>query len=234
MNEVIIPMPLEVLGADYDKASWLQARHALQAAFAPIGDDTEEIELRFMFGGEEFVMYGRPRVVQHDMTLIRSGVTVANCVFVALNPLIFASEATTLGPINLPTMVGGLTVPFTVPFTIDSVLTGGSLSITNEGTAETYMIITITGPVEEPRIVMKLADGTIQTLEINTKLLTGQALVINTATRTVMLNGTISQLGNTSGEFPTLPAGGPHEMLFRAGEYNASAELSVSYTKVWW
>jgi hypothetical protein len=233
MNEVIVPFPVKVDG-NGSKSEWLQRRFELQAAFAPIGDSIEEIEMRFNFGGTEYVMYGRPRVVNMDMTLMVSRITVANCAFVALNPLIFASEPTVLGPINLPVMVGGLTVPFTVPLTIDSVLTGGSLSITNEGTAETFMVITITGPVEEPRVVMKLEDGTIQTLEIDTKLLTGQTLTINTATRTVMLNDTISQLGNAIGTFPTLPAGGPHEMLFRAGEYNANAELSVSFTKVWW
>lgn len=233
MDEVVVPLILEVKG-DGTKAGWFQSRAALHAAFAPIGDDTEEIELRFEFGGDEYVMFGRPRVVNHDMTLIRNGVSVTNAAFIALNPLIFAAESTTLGPINLPTMVGGLTVPFTVPFTIDSVLTGGSLEITNPGSAETYMVITIEGPVEEPRVIMQLEDGTIQTLFVNTKLLTGQTLTIDTAARTVLLNGSISQEGNTSGDFPTLPVGGPHTMLFRAGEYNANAELSVTFRTVWW
>lgn len=234
MNEVIVPLPIEVQSTGGNKATWLTARHQLQAAFAPIGDDTTEIEMRFMFGGVEMVMYGRPRVVNHDMTLIGTGVTVANCAFVALNPLIFASEDEVVGPINLPVMIGGLTVPFTVPFTIDSVLTGGFADITNVGTAETYMVIDIEGPVQEPSIIMRHFDGTTQTLAFDIDLLTGQTLTINTATRTVLLNGTSSQLGITSGEFPTLPTGGPHRILFRAGEYDAGAEMTVTYRPVWW
>lgn len=236
MDEAVVPLYIAVDGGEAGGANggWLAAHQQLMSAFRPVGEAAEDVELRFAIAGQEFVMYGRPRMVEPDLTTIGSGLTVTQAAFVALDPLIYAADAVTVGPIHLPVFTGGLVVPYTVPFSIDAVATSGFADITNTGTADTALTIRIDGPVIDPRVTMQLADGTVQTLVIDLELTAGQWLDIDAQQKTVLLNGTSSRRGQTSGDWPTLPTGGPHRLLFRAGDYNDQATLTATFRPAYW
>lgn len=231
--EVVVPMTIRVRGASSDVASWLAAHQTLTAAFAPVGESAADAELRFMLGGTEFLMRGRPRMVEPDLTLINSGKSITQAAFVALDPFIYAGTETVAGPTGLPTFSGGLTVPVTAPFTVSGVLASGFLNLTNTGTAETPLSIRIDGPVQEPSVTLQRTDGITQALRFGFDLETGQWLDIDTGARTVMLNGASSRRGQTAGDFPILPAG-THVLQFRAGEYNPTATVTVRFRSAWW
>lgn len=233
MAEAVVPFTLRVLGATRDVGAWVTAHQTLMAAFRPVGESAVDAELRFVFGGVEYLMRGRPRMVEPDITLINSGKSITQAAFVALDPFIYAGAETVAGPTNLPTFSGGLTIPVTVPFTVDGVLVSGFLDLFNAGTADTPLLIRIDGPVQEPRVTLQRDDGVIQTLRFDLDLGVGEWLDIDTGARTVTLNGTSSRRGQTAGDFPILPPG-THTILFRAGEFNLDAEMTVTFRSAWW
>src|SRR3546814_20814929 len=115
-----------------------------------------------MFGGTEFLMRGRPRMVEPDLTLSNSGKSITQAAFVALDPFIYAGVETVAGPTGLPTFTGGLLVPILAPFTVDAVPASGFLDLTNTGTADTPLSIRIDGPVTEPSVTLQRDDGVTQ------------------------------------------------------------------------
>lgn len=213
-------------------AGWLELRHQIAQAFRPIGDQIEEVELRFALGGSEWLLRGRPRGVEHDVNLIRAGRSVTQCGFAALDPFIYSGADVVTGPITLPTFTGGLTVPFTVPFTVDATLVGGQAALTNEGTADTPLLLRIDGPALRPFVAVAYADGRVDTLRFNLELQSGQWLDVDTGARTVLLNGQASRRGQTAGEFPILPSD-THEIHFRADE-DAGGTLTARHRHAWW
>lgn len=233
-DEVVVPLRLRVKDpSEATLGRWLELHQQLVAAFRPVGEATADTELRFSLGGREYVMFGRPRMVEPEVTTIRSGWSVTQAAFVALDPFIYAGTETSIVNIGLPTFTGGLTVPFTVPFTIDAVAADGFASLTNEGTADTGLAIRLDGPVESPTVTLIRDDGTFQALSIDVTLSAGQWLDIDTKARTVLLNGTISRRGQASGQWPILPPG-THELRWRSPNYNATAQMSVTFRSAWW
>lgn len=77
----------------------------------------------------------------------------------------------------------------------------GSGVLTNPGNVESYMIIEIAGPDENPSII--IGD---QTLSYTGTIAEGEKLIINTETMEVELNGE-NVLGSFTGEFPVLQSG---------------------------
>src|SRR5690554_2236087 len=178
-------VPLYVAPAGEDVATWLLLHQRLMAAFAPVGAAAEDVELRWALGGREFVMFGRPRMVESDIAAIGSSRTsIANCAFIALDPLIYSGTEES-GSIGLPQFVGGLTVPFTVPLYVTGSVVGGEAELTNEGTAPTPLSIRLDGPLPEPRVTVHHPDGDIETLRVMFDLSTGQWLDIDTGSHAV-------------------------------------------------
>jgi hypothetical protein len=104
-------VPLRILIDTDDENTWLVAHQKLMAAFRPVGEITRNTELRFHLGGREFVMFGRPRMVEPELDLIGLGKAFTSAAFVALDPLIYAGAETVVPGIGLPTFTGGLTIP---------------------------------------------------------------------------------------------------------------------------
>ncbi|MGH3878071.1 MAG: hypothetical protein ACRDSK_13660 [Actinophytocola sp.] len=229
MDEVVVPMRIAVRGAT--PAQWLTNQQELVAAFRAVGEAVAEVELRFAIAGSEFLMYGRPRLADPDLTLIASNTTIVSAAFVALDPLIYAGTETVVGPIGLPTQTSGLTVPFTVPFMVTGTVVGGSGVLQNLGTAETGLLLRIDGPVIEPSVTLQRADGVIQTLSFDLTLAAGQWLDVDTTQKTALLNGTASRY--PSGDWPVLPKG-THTIRWTAADYNATAALTVRFRSAWW
>lgn len=181
-------VPIRVMVNQSDVPSVVDAIHDLRAAFRAVGDAAVEEELRFALGGREYVMFGRPRIVDPGTDLLGVGKSRVRASFVALDPTIYSgiqSESTT----TLPTFSGGLTVPFTVPFTIDATKSGGSLSLTNDGNREVGLDLEIDGLVREPRVVLQRSDGVTQQVRYPADVASGRTLSIDTKAKTADLDG---------------------------------------------
>lgn len=164
----------------------------------------------------------RPDIDPLNSTSVRWQMTL-----IAPDPLKKSVTEYTTGQIELPSTTGGLTFPFTAPFTFDATVTAGSALVTNGGTADIGLLIRIDGPATNPHIT--LARGTdVQTLRCNLTVDAGQWLTIDTAARTVMLNDLVSRRGAVSGDFPILTPG-TSELSWDADTYEAAARLTATW-----
>lgn len=118
-EEVIVPLVLAVradrgepdcLVTPDAEDAWAALQQALSAAFAPVGDQVGESELRFTLGSRDYVMFGRPRLVEPDTTnLWRIARTNTQCAFAALDPRKYSAEQVTQST-GLSQQEGGLVV----------------------------------------------------------------------------------------------------------------------------
>lgn len=123
-EEVIVPLVLTVrperdepdcLVTPEAEDAWAALQQALSAAWAPIGDLVGESELRFTLGSRDYVMFGRPRVVDPDTrNLWRIARTNTQLVFAALDPRKYSADQVTEST-GLSQQEGGLTVPGFIP-----------------------------------------------------------------------------------------------------------------------
>jgi len=225
VDAVVIPMRIVALGQGAPQ--FLALHQQLTAAFAP---SSQDLELRFAVAGSEYVMYGRPRLVEPEPRNI-TGIAYYRAAFIALDPLIY-SGAEHLQTLVLPQVTGGLTLPVQAPFTIGATVITGRAQITNAGTAPAGLRLRFNGPVVEPRVSL-LVGSVTSTLRILLTLTAGQFLDVDTAARTVYLNGTVSRRGNTTGDWPILP-NGTYELAFDATTYDAAASLEVRWRDAWY
>lgn len=231
LDEAVVPMRIRVQGSGV--GGWLSAHQLLSAAFRPIGDSTSDVELRWALAAQEYVMFGRPRMVEPDAEIVGTGKSYTQAAFVALDPFIYAGDQTVIDEIGLPIFTGGLTVPVMVPVQIDGALAAGFADLTNTGTADAGLSIRIDGPVVMPSVWLVHDDGTVQRLRFDIELVAGQWLDIDTRIRTVLLNGTTSRRGQTTGDWPILPPG-THRLRWNATTYNDQATLTVRWRSAWW
>lgn len=232
-QERVVPMRILIIDeVAQNTAGWMLSRHELAAAFRPIGDAVTDVDLRFKLGGVEYLLRGRPRMLEPSTTHIGRGHGFVDAAFVALDPLIYAGTESSVST-GLTAFTGGLTVSVTVPFSVDATQTSGIASLINEGTADTALLLKIDGPVVQPRVTVERADGVVQTLRFNLTLNTGEWLDVDTAAKTVLQNGTVNRRGLTAGDFPTLPTG-THTLRFAAGDYNASALVTARWRNAYW
>lgn len=242
-SERVVPIRLLIRDGDaLTVTAWKAARDRLAAAFAPVGDAAEQVELRYAHGGEERVLFGRPRLLEFDTTLMGLGSTFVRAGFVAQDPRIYAGALST-DQTGLPTQTGGLTVPFVVPFTVDGVLNGGSLSLLNAGTTDTGLVLRIDGPVADAQVILQRPDGSVQSIRFDLTLATGQWLDIDTAARTALLNGLpgANQRGRAVWDIDPYPlpgdpsgAGATTTLRFESSDFNPSALLTAFWRSAWW
>jgi hypothetical protein len=110
VDEAVVLIPISVYRSGSTKAEWLAAHQQLSAAFTAVGSTGELPELRFEWGGSEFVLFGRPRQVRVTADNIAVGKSVAQCAFVAPDPRIYSGLLTSQST-GLPLQQGGLTLP---------------------------------------------------------------------------------------------------------------------------
>lgn len=225
-EQVIIPMRLVIIGDESGVTGWLARMRGLLAAFAP---SHEDLELRFALDGAEYVMFGRPRLVDPEARMM-DGTNYVQAAFVALDPVMY-SGAEHVESVMLPIVTGGLEFPIQFPIQFTATTVAGRVNLTNAGTATVGLRLRIDGPVVEPRVTL-LVDGVASTLRFNLTLTAGQWLDVDTAARTVYMNGTASRRGNAAGVWPLLPSG-THELAFDAAAYDAAAELTVTWRDGW-
>lgn len=233
LDETIVPMRVYVRPPEKTPQVWLPLHQALMAAFEPVGDAGQDVELRFAVAGSEFVMFGRPRQVEPDTGELRvhRGRSWSSAAFVALDPRIYSGVEQS-AQLGLPTFTGGLTAPIVAPFTVDGVMVGGRVTVANDGLADTPLSLRIDGPAVTPSVTLQRPDGLIQTLTVLFDLAAGQWLDIDTGSHAVLLNGVANRRGNVAGEFPILPPG-TSTLRFNAADFDAAAELTARWRHAW-
>lgn len=148
------------------------------------------------------------------------------------------STTTDTGTTHLPTSTGGVTVPYTLPYTIDATTVAGQITATNVGTFDTAPVFTITGPVSRPQVMTQMPDGSVRFLNYSQDLSASDVLVIDTGAsgpRSVTLNGNASRRRylTTPAGWPTTPSGSTVTFQFRAAAYNSTATLTAQWRSAW-
>ncbi|WP_405408895.1 phage distal tail protein [Streptomyces decoyicus] len=113
--------------------------------------------------------------------------------------------------------------------------TPGAVTVDNNGDADTYPVLVVTGPVIRPAITNQ---ATGATLEYDLTLAATDRLVIDTRAGTVTLNDTAPRLDDaTARSTPeqafTLPPAASL-LSFRAEEFNDAGALTVLWRSAWW
>lgn len=125
---------------------------------------------------------------------------------------------------------GGVAFPLTFPLDF-GVSTGGAVALPNDGTVKSWPLLRITGPVINPRI---LNPATGDSLRLAMTINAGEYVDIDTAARTVLLQGSASRRALTASTGEWLPvAPGGASFSFGADSYSAAAVLTVSARSAW-
>ncbi|MEW2161450.1 hypothetical protein AB0912_00335 [Streptomyces sp. NPDC007084] len=136
---------------------------------------------------------------------------------------------------KLPVTTGGLTPPVTPPVTIVSTSVSGVIDAENVGSFETRPVFVINGPVDSPKILAQMPDGSTRFLTYSQSLGVGEQLVINTDAHSVILNGDVSRrrfMATPTG-WPIIPANSQISVRFDALYYNSSATLTALWRSAW-
>ena len=224
-NGRTITMELEAFGLT---AAALEATIApLLAAFVPTGS---EALLAFKLPGQvdRFVnarCRRRGWLIDNEYAMGNANISVE---FYASDPRIYAATLTSLSA-TLPTVSGGLTFPAAAPFVFGSAGSGGAIAANNSGTFETPWTATFSGPLVAPALTHT---GQGKTLALTGTLAAGETLVLDSAAKTVMLNGTASRyswLTAASQWFTLEPGSNP---LAFAGASGAGS-CTVTFRSAW-
>jgi phage-related protein len=85
-----------------------------------------------------------------------------------------------------------LSVPYTVPFTVDSLVVPGTVSLTNPGNATGPVVLRIDGPVTGPQVT-HVASGLTLTFETTLQLVSGDWLTVDMEQQTALQNDQASR-----------------------------------------
>lgn len=149
--------------------------------------------------------------------------------FYASDPRIYSQTLTQVST-SFPTATGGLTFAALAPFVFGTGGTSGTLDCTNSGTFETPYVVVFNGPLVAPSLE-HVVQGKILNLSGAT-LAAGETLVLDSSSRTVLLNGTASRYSwlTAASQWFTLSPGA-NGLRFSGG--SGSGSVQVSYRNAW-
>lgn len=187
----------------------------------------QESTLRYMAGGRVRRVYGRPRNFTFDPTLLYShGYVSAGAQFVTADTLQYDDVEESLRVGLVPGNAGGLVSPLISPLT--TVAGGQRQGIVNiEGDAPAPLLITIKGPVSNPRV-----SSTGWQIGLDMVLAYDQSVTIDTRRRTVKRNDGADMSGAlTRATF--LPEArlrpGDREIVFAGTDATGTATCTVAW-----
>lgn len=151
---------------------------------------------------------------------------------VALDPRKLAAPQT--ASTGLPVTSGGLTVPFTVPFAINSTVVTGQINLANPGTIGGKVQMIINGPVVNPVVNHSSPLGQ-QSLAFNLTLGAGEFLLIDPdpRSRSVLAQGQASRAQYIASRGWHQFDPGSNTWAFTATGPAPSASLVVTATPAW-
>ena len=148
--------------------------------------------------------------------------------FVALDPRKFGTPLTS--STSLPSVTGGLTLPFTLPFTLASTVVSGQVSLTNPGNSTGSVILRIDGPCVGPVVTRTGVTGSSLVFASSLVLNSGEWLTVNGDKQTALANDQANRAGYiTSRGWPTFEPG-VNVFSFTASGYNAASLLTITAT----
>ena len=182
-RSVVFDLVVHVPVADIEEAIF-----DLSAAWRPVADQNP-LPLNVTIQTQDYVMFGTPLEFRPSTGVTRHGATYVRCVFGLTDPRMFAATADTdtlvLGASGTLTLPVTLPVSFSAPSGVLSNLTN-----VNAGTVATEWSATFYGPVTNPRIIL---GETGEEFRLDTELLAGQFVTVDSLDRTVLLGGTSPQ-----------------------------------------
>lgn len=222
---------INLLIDDYDETAFGNAISALTSAFAaPL-----ESELPLMFtirgiaSGQDARLYVRPRKLNLPVDFnYFNGSSYADIQLFATDPLIY-SETEYSATISLAQAPGGMVFPLVFPLVFGGGGSYGSALLTNQGNAESPVVIQINGPVTNPT-VRNVTTG--QSLGFTVTLATGEYLLIDTLERTVLLNGTADRYSYLTTPQWWKLSPGVNEIRYFASITTAST-VEITYRSAW-
>lgn len=150
--------------------------------------------------------------------------------FLAVDPRKFAAA---LGAsTGLPSSSGGLTVPFTVPFSINSAVVTGQCALTNPGNALGSVVLRIDGPVTAPQIT-HVGTGASIIFASSYSLVAGNWLTIDMDDHTILENDQAGRATFVTSRGWSSFEPGPNVWSFAASSFNFAARLTVTATPAW-
>jgi len=200
---------------------------SLKGNYAPV---TSPIPLVLKAPGvAERVIFVKPRGVKYDWdTARRIGASPVQFLMYAEDPRIYDNL---LNNIVIPfggSATTGYAFSYGFNLSFGATVPPNGQFIINSGNRPTPALLTITGPVVDPRITND-TDGKV--LPFSITLLGGDTLVIDLAARTVVLNGTTNRRSSMlSSDWFLFRAG---STFIRFGGASGSGTLTVSYRNAW-
>ena len=151
----------------------------------------------------------------------------------ALSPYLYGLE-TVSDSSSLPSSSGGMTFPYHFEEPGVSVASWqwsedvvfGKVSLSNEGTASSPVLIRIDGPVVDPQV---LHVGSGHVMAFNMSLGSGHYVTVNGVTHEILVDGTDPARGRVVRREWTQAEPGLNVWGFNAGEYSATARMTVSF-----
>lgn len=139
---------------------------------------------------------------------------------------------TVSGSTTLATTSGGLTIPFTIPFSIDSTVTSGQIHLNNPGNIAGPLTLRIDGPVTGPRVT-HVTSGITLTFATSVVLGAGEWLEVDLEKRQVLANGQSSRNGYITSRGWFGFEVGDNTFTFGATSYDAASQLTVTGRPSW-
>lgn len=130
----------------------------------------------------------------------------------AADPRLFSTDARTSGLVRLPFSSGGLAIPATVPWVIDTQFSGGRVALENPGTEAAGLRMRVDGPLTDAVLTLVPGDPAYapQTQRLANPagplLRVGEWLDIDTELHQIRINGQSSRRSWTWGDWLTIPA----------------------------
>jgi len=174
------------------------------------------------------------RVARQGAVLLKTQGALANTFsvsLIAVDPR--KSGATLTGSTALPSTTGGLTVPFTVPFSINATTVSGSVSLTNPGDVAGPVSLRIAGPVVQPVVTHVGPDGRSTVFSMSLTLAAGEFLNVDMEAETVLAQGHSSRARSITARGWQSFKPGVNTWFFSSGTYDAGALLTVTTSSTW-
>ena len=162
----------------------LLARQRLAAAWQPPASGVSQLAWRE--GSTKYCLFGKGRLAdtRGEFRL------PTECRFIATDPRIYDNSLSTAST-GLPTATGGLAFAAAAPFVFGTSGSGSTMSCTNNGTFNAPWVATFTGPLVAPALT-HVSSGKVLNLS-GANLVVGNTLTVDSAARTILLNGTASR-----------------------------------------
>jgi hypothetical protein len=213
-----------------DAETVILAENDLKTAFLPTGAD---VPLQFQVPGMPLQQINvKSQGVHYAMRNVETAVGIVDFValLVAQDPRIYAAVANptvSFAPSGAST--DGLAFPTGFPLGFGTPGSASIATLTNIGNFNAPVRITMNGPLTNPTIANQT---TSQTLRLQTALLSGESLTINTLYRTVTMNNGSSRYGVVvpGSAFPELA---PGDNLVSTSADGGSGSVSVTWNDTW-